>query len=50
MTFAGAGHPPAMIARQGQTPLLLESRTRILGALPDALEDDASGRSAARTG
>ena len=42
MTFAGAGHPPAMIARQGQTPLLLESRTRILGALPDALEDDAS--------
>jgi PAS domain S-box-containing protein len=40
MTFAGAGHPPAMLARRGQTPLLLESRTMVLGALPDALDDD----------
>jgi len=41
MTFAGAGHPPAMLARRGETPLLLESRTMVLGALPDAL--DAAG-------
>jgi PAS domain S-box-containing protein len=41
MVFAGAGHPPAMVARPGQTPLLLESRTRVLGALPDPLDEDA---------
>jgi len=38
MVFAGAGHPPAMLARPGQTPQLLESRSMILGALPDAVE------------
>jgi len=38
MVFAGAGHPPAMLARQGQAPLLLESRSMILGALPDAVD------------
>jgi PAS domain S-box-containing protein len=38
MVFAGAGHPPAMLARQGQCPLLLESRSMILGALPDAVD------------
>jgi len=38
MTFAGAGHPPAMLARRGETPLLLESRTMGLGALPDTLD------------
>jgi PAS domain S-box-containing protein len=38
MVFAGAGHPPAMLARPGQTPLLLESRSMILGALPDAVD------------
>jgi PAS domain S-box-containing protein len=38
MTFAGAGHPPAMLGRRGETPLLLESRTMVLGALPDALD------------
>ena len=38
MVFAGAGHPPAMLARQGQGPLLLESRSMILGALPDAVD------------
>jgi PAS domain S-box-containing protein len=41
MVFAGAGHPPAMLARQDQGPLLLESRSMILGALPDAV--DAAG-------
>ena len=38
MVFAGAGHPPAMLARPGQTPQLLESRSMILGALPEAVD------------
>ena len=38
MVFAGAGHPPAMLAGPGQTPQLLESRSMILGALPDAVD------------
>jgi len=42
MVFAGAGHPPAMLARRGQRPLLLESRSMILGALPDAVDATAS--------
>ncbi len=42
MVFAGAGHPPAMLARRGQRPLLLESRSMILGALPDAVDATTS--------
>jgi len=38
MVFAGAGHPPAMVARRGQNPILLESRSMVLGALPEAVE------------
>src|SRR5260370_18929757 len=38
MFFAGAGHPPAMVARRGQRPILLESRSMILGALPEAVD------------
>ena len=41
LLFAGAGHPPAMLARRGKIPQLLESQTRILGALPDTLETAA---------
>jgi sigma-B regulation protein RsbU (phosphoserine phosphatase) len=41
MVFAGAGHPPAMLARRGQIPMLLESRSMILGALPDAVNGTA---------
>lgn len=40
MVFAGAGHPPAMIVRAGAAPRLLESRSMILGTLPEAVEDD----------
>jgi PAS domain S-box-containing protein len=36
MHFAGAGHPPAMIARGSHNPVLLRSRSMVLGALPDA--------------
>jgi PAS domain S-box-containing protein len=42
MVFVGAGHPPAMLARRGQNPVLLESRSMVLGALPDAVDADAS--------
>jgi PAS domain S-box-containing protein len=38
MVFAGAGHPPAMVARRGQDPVLLESRSMVLGALPNAVD------------
>jgi PAS domain S-box-containing protein len=38
LVFAGAGHPPAMLARRGQPPLLLESRGMILGVLPEAVD------------
>lgn len=42
MVFAGAGHPPAMIARPGKDPLLLESQIMILGALPEAVDANCS--------
>jgi len=38
MVFSGAGHPPAILARPGQDPLLLESQSMILGALPKAVK------------
>jgi PAS domain S-box-containing protein len=42
MVFAGAGHPPGMVARAGQEPRLLESRSMVLGALPDAVDVEAT--------
>jgi len=36
MVFAGAGHPPGMVVTPGQEPRLLESRSMVLGALPEA--------------
>jgi PAS domain S-box-containing protein len=42
MVFAGAGHPPAMIVTPGQEPRLLQSRSMVLGALPDAVGDEAT--------
>jgi sigma-B regulation protein RsbU (phosphoserine phosphatase) len=42
MVFAGAGHPPAMIVSPGQEPRLLESRSMVLGALPDAVDREAT--------
>jgi len=41
MVFAGAGHPPTMIVTPGQEPRLLESRSMLLGALPDAVDGEA---------
>lgn len=41
MAFAGAGHPPAILARPEHSPVLIESRSMILGAFPKAV--DAAG-------
>src|ERR1035438_5113301 len=37
MLFAGAGHPPGMVVQPGGSPRLLESRSMILGVMPDAV-------------
>jgi phosphoserine phosphatase RsbU/P len=42
MVFAGAGHPPGMIVAPGQEPRLLESRSMVLGALPNAVDVEAT--------
>jgi phosphoserine phosphatase RsbU/P len=42
MLFAGGGHPPAMIVTPSQQPRLLESRSMILGALPEAVSQQAT--------
>lgn len=42
MVFAGAGHPPAMIVRPGEEPRLLESRSMVLGLMPDAVDGEAT--------
>jgi phosphoserine phosphatase RsbU/P len=42
MVFAGAGHPPGMVVTPGQEPRLLESRSMVLGALPDAVDGEAT--------
>ncbi len=42
MAFAGAGHPPAMVVRPGQEPVLLESQSTVLGAFPDSVDMDAT--------
>ncbi len=42
MIYAGAGHPPIMIAHEGKEPRLLESRSMVLGALPDAVDGEAT--------
>jgi PAS domain S-box-containing protein len=42
MIFAGAGHPPGMIAHNGAEPRLLESRSMVLGALPEAVDAEAT--------
>jgi len=42
MVFAGAGHPPGMVVTPGKEPRLLESRSMVLGALPDAVGVEAT--------
>ena len=42
MSFAGAGHPPAILISPGREPRLLESRSVVLGALPNAVSVEAA--------
>jgi len=42
MTFAGAGHPPAMVVQPGAEPRLLASNSMVLGALPEAVGAEAA--------
>lgn len=42
MVFAGAGHPPAMVIQPGSQPRLLESRSMILGTLPEAVKPQST--------
>jgi PAS domain S-box-containing protein len=42
LEFFGAGHPPAMIVKPGEVPILLESRSAILGLMPDAVDIGAA--------
>jgi len=37
VAFAGAGHPPCMVIKPGTAPQLLEARSMMLGALPNAV-------------
>jgi PAS domain S-box-containing protein len=39
--FAGAGHPPMMLIRPNELPYRIESRSTLLGALPNAIAEDA---------
>jgi PAS domain S-box-containing protein len=50
LQFAGAGHPPAMIIRQGEPPRLLESRSMVLGLFEDAVDSDSTIETAVQAG
>ncbi len=50
ITFTGAGHPPAMIVTPGEEPRLLESRSTVLGAIPDAIDAEPAIESRAEPG
>jgi sigma-B regulation protein RsbU (phosphoserine phosphatase) len=41
LEFAGAGHPPAMILQPGERPRLLESQSRPLGLIEEAVNGEA---------
>jgi PAS domain S-box-containing protein len=42
LEFAGAGHPPGMIARSGEKPQLLASQSSVLGLLEEAVIGEAT--------
>ena len=50
LQFAGAGHPPAMMIRRGESPQLLESRSMVLGLFEDAVDSDATIETAVQAG
>jgi PAS domain S-box-containing protein len=50
LEFTSAGHPPAMIFRQGQAPRFLESESTILGCFTDAVDPDSAVKIALEPG
>jgi sigma-B regulation protein RsbU (phosphoserine phosphatase) len=50
LQFAGAGHPPAMLVRRGESPRLLESRSGILGLFENVVDADAMIEAAVEPG
>ncbi len=50
LEFFGAGHPPAMIVKPGEAPILLESRSAILGLMPDAVDTGDCRENSSRVG
>src|SRR6202011_2531889 len=41
LQFAGAGHPPAIVVRPGQSPWLLESTNMVLGLFENAVGSES---------
>jgi phosphoserine phosphatase RsbU/P len=50
LQFAGAGHPPAIVIRRGQSPLLLESTSMILGLFENAVGAESGVETELHTG
>jgi PAS domain S-box-containing protein len=50
LQFVGAGHPPAIIIRQGESPLLLESTSMILGLFENAVLAESGVETQLQTG
>ncbi len=50
LQFAGAGHPPAMLIRGGESPRLLESQSMVLGLFEDAVDSEATMETAVQAG
>jgi phosphoserine phosphatase RsbU/P len=50
LQFAGAGHPPAMIVRRGESPRLLESRSGILGLFENVVDAEPTIEAAVEPG
>jgi PAS domain S-box-containing protein len=50
LQFAGAGHPPAIVIRRGQSPLLLESTSMILGLFENAVGAELGVETELQTG
>src|SRR5215469_2525040 len=50
LQFAGAGHPPAMIFRRGQSLRLLESKSLVLGLFEDAVGPNTTTEIPLQTG
>jgi serine phosphatase RsbU (regulator of sigma subunit) len=50
LQFAGAGHPPAIVIRRGQSPSLLESTCMILGLFENAVGAESGVETNLQTG